>query len=93
MSGFDEIKRDASLEWAHKHSSHHREEVLGSEMCGCFYCLAIFGPDEIDVWVDSVNGVGQTALCPRCSVDSIIGSASGFPITQEFLEQMHRRWF
>lgn len=29
---------------AHRHSIRHREEVLGSELCGCFYCLHIFSP-------------------------------------------------
>jgi hypothetical protein len=37
---------------AHKHSSRHRTEVLASERCGCFYCLAIFDPSDIPDWVD-----------------------------------------
>ena len=74
---------------AHKHSSKHRDEVLRSERCGCFYCLQIYAPSEIVEWIDD----GQTALCPHCPVDSVIGSASGYPITKEFLEQMHRYWF
>jgi len=28
-----------------------------------------------------------------CGIDSVIGSASGYPITTEFLESMNRRWF
>lgn len=30
---------------------------------------------------------------PRCGIDSVIGSAAGFPLTKEFLFQMHARWF
>jgi hypothetical protein len=36
---------------------------------------------------------GQTALCPKCPVDSVIGAASGDPITPEFLKLMHDHWF
>jgi len=78
---------------AHEHCSYHREEIMRSEACGCFYCLAIFRPDEIDIWIDDKDDVGQTALCPRCGIDSVIGSASGFPISKEFLEKMCEHWF
>src|SRR5581483_9226086 len=74
---------------AHKHSSMHREEVLRSDCCGCFHCFRVFAPAEIAEWIDN----GQTALCPYCPVDSVIGSASGYPITKEFLEEMHKYWF
>ena len=78
---------------AHKHSSGHREELLGSALCGCFYCLETFGPAEIVEWRDVRDGVGTCALCPRCGIDSVIGSASGYPIDAGFLKQMHEHWF
>lgn len=81
------------LEAAHRHSIRHREEILASETCGCFYCLAIFPPRDIKEWVDEEAGIGQTVLCPRCGIDSVIGSRSGFPITSDFLRKMRRRWF
>lgn len=74
---------------AHKRSSNHRDELLKSKICGCFYCLEIFPPQEIEDWIDN----DQCALCPKCAVDSIIGSASNFPITKEFLIKMHGYWF
>ncbi len=74
---------------AHKHSSNHKQEISSSESCGCFYCLQIFAPSEVKDWVDA----GGTALCPFCGIDSIIGSASGFPITKEFLTTMQEHWF
>jgi hypothetical protein len=56
--------------------------------------LVIFPPADIDEWVDeNEHGVGQTAICPRCGIDSVIGDASGYPVTVEFLSQMHRVWF
>lgn len=78
---------------AHTRSIAHREEILASERCGCFYCLAIFAPSEIDAFTDVVDGVAVTALCPRCGIDSVIGSASGFPIEASFLEMMRAYWF
>jgi len=78
---------------AHKHSIEHREELLASESCGCFYCRRIFKPSEIREWIDITDGVGQTAMCPYCGIDSVLGSASGFPITIEFLARMRRFWF
>jgi hypothetical protein len=69
--------------------SEHRAELEASQLCGCFYCLSTFRPEEITEWVDE----DQTAICPICPVDAVIGSASGLPLTQEFLNQMHDRWF
>lgn len=66
---------------------------MGSERCGCFYCGVIFEPSEIKNWVDEWEGVGQTALCPHCGIDSVIGAESGYPITEEFLTRMHAHWF
>ena len=85
---------------AHKNSSRHRDEILSSELCGCFYCLKVFSPSDIMDWVDetnndetAINQVGQTALCPHCGIDSVIGSKSGFPITSDFLKTMKSYWF
>lgn len=68
---------------------HHRAEIEASSLCGCFCCLHIFDPSKIREWIDN----GQTAICPACPVDSVIGSASGYPITREFLDQMQKRYF
>jgi hypothetical protein len=78
---------------AHKRSIHHREEVLASAVCGCFHCCQIFPPAAIHDWTDHREEVGQTALCPKCGIDSVIGSASAYPITQEFLVAMSAHWF
>jgi hypothetical protein len=78
---------------AHRHSSDHREELLASKHCGCFYCSSIFPPTAIEDWIGEGQGVGQTALCPVCGIDSVIGSASGYPITKEFLQRMEAYWF
>ena len=80
---------------AHRHSIRHRDEIIASGMCGCFYCLAIFQPNDIKDWVDQsdLRPAGVTALCPRCGIDSVIGSASGYPISEPFLTEMQSHWF
>jgi hypothetical protein len=78
---------------AHRHSIRHCDEVVASSLCGCFYCCTVFTPSEIDTWTDEWEGFGQTALCPRCGIDSVIGSESGYPITSEFMAAMKAQWF
>ena len=74
---------------AHKHSSRHREEIEASARCGCFFCFRTFASTEIKAWIDGK----QTALCPRCGVDSVIGSASQHRIDDAFLRGMHLHFF
>lgn len=59
------------------------------QQCGCYYCLTIFSSTEIKEWTDYDN----TAICPYCKIDSVIGESSGFPITKEFLTRMRERYF
>jgi hypothetical protein len=80
---------EPALELAHKSSSHNRQQIAQSEVCGCFYCLAVFGPSEIKEWVDN----DDTAVCPKCGIDSVLGSANGFSINEEFLRRMREYWF
>jgi hypothetical protein len=74
---------------AHRHSIRHRAEIEASDLCGCFYCERIFSREQIGEWTDD----GDTALCPHCGIDSVLGSASGFEITAGFLSQMRAAWF
>jgi len=83
------MTEDDDIQEAHRRSIRHRDEVLASEKCGCFYCLENFPPSSISTWADSE----ATALCPFCGIDAVIGSASGFPVTREFLERMRKYWF
>jgi hypothetical protein len=83
------VQSELDLELAHKHASRHREEVLASDICGCFYCQSTFRPSDIETWVDK----GQTALCPRCGIDSVIGSAAGYSLSGGFLAVMYDYWF
>ncbi len=83
------------LKEAHRLSTIHRIDVLSSQSCGCFYCGSVFLSTEITEWVDEdENGVGQTALCPKCGIDSVLAENSNSPILDKvFLDQMRKHYF
>lgn len=74
---------------AHKHASKHRVELEASTRCACFFCFRTFPAVSIKAWIDS----SQTALCPACGVDSVIGNASEQRIDDAFLRRMHQHCF
>jgi len=74
---------------AHAFSSNHRDQLASSEVCRCFYCLESYSATEIAEWTDDAT----TALCPKCGVDAVVGSASGVPLDTAFFQQMHEHWF
>jgi len=77
------------LKEAHKHSDNHKLDISLSDKCGCFYCLNHFEPSEIKEWIDG----GQTALCPRCGIDSVIAGNTGYLEDEWFFSDMHNYWF
>lgn len=79
----------AQCEVAHTHSSRHREEIRNSRNAGCFYCQAVFPVTEIARWIDD----DDTALCPQCGIDAVIGDKSGYTLSPEFLKDMFLFWF
>ncbi len=83
-----------TLEAAHKRSSLHRDEILASKVCGCFYCKKLFSSAEVVEWYNPKGAPnGETAACPYCGIDAVIGDASGYDLTPEFLAAMKQRWF
>lgn len=85
---------------AHDHCRDHRVDLADSSVCGCFQCCRIFDPELIVDWLDPAPEMveeagrpGQTARCPWCGIDAVIGDRSGFAITQMFLEAMRTYWF
>lgn len=79
---------------AHRWSSHHRDQVLAGDSCGCFHCLRLFPSSEVEQWTDTDSSdVGQTALCPHCGVDAVIPRLPRYPFNKRFLARMNRYWF
>jgi hypothetical protein len=96
-----------SLSQAVAHSFDNRSELQQSDLCACFHCYARFAPSEVRLWAysdhpddedpgalrdDSSPFLGSTAICPQCRYDSVIGSAAGYPLTDEFLHLLHDHW-
>ena len=86
----EEEEKDRIFRQAHDCSFSNKEQIEKSEKCGCFSCCKIFSPSEI---TDYLPDEPPTAECPFCHTDSVIGDASGFPITKDFLKKMKKRWF
>ena len=84
----------ADIRDAHAHCGNHRAEILSSATCGCFYCCATFRSGEVLDWVDEdEHEVGQTAVCPKCGIDSVIGDRAGYELSAGFLGRMQAHWF
>lgn len=84
-------KETEALILAHPYSRSHKSSIIQDKLCGCFYCLEIFPPEEISDWVEDDND--KTALCPYCGIDSVLGESCGFPLTSSFLKKMNTYWF
>ena len=87
---------DLDLFNATKYAFSNQDELLGSDICGCYYCLNMFPPSEIVNWVQEreSNSISmQTGICPYCGIDSIIGSTSGIPICSEILSTINGLFF
>lgn len=76
-------------------------QIEASTVCGCCHCMQIFPPGEIVAWtgldLQNMNDPEaidrQTATCPRCGSEAVLGDKSGFPITAQFLGRMYEAWF
>lgn len=65
----------------------NRDELLMSEFAACYDCLSEFSPADIRAWCDN----GQTALCPYCGLDFVIGFNGC--IDRDFLIQANKKKF
>ena len=89
------------LKQAHGYCVQNQSALAQSKLCGCFYCITIFTPGDIDTWYGEKNPVknstpealSATASCPNCGIDSVLGDTSGFPITESFLIAMYEQYF
>lgn len=75
----------------HEFSLNNMAEFEESKTCGCFYCCKIFNSDEIEQYISDEEG--DTAVCPYCMIDSVIGEGHGFEISGSLLKEMNEFWF
>jgi len=80
---------ESQLKQAHKCSYKNKELINSAKRCYCFYCLHVFAPFEVKEWVNGED----TALCPKCGIDSIITDNCGPYVDTQFLKEMRGYWF
>lgn len=82
-------KYERYYDLAGKASFENWNSVKNSGMCGCYFCRSIFPSSEVtdNDWIPDAHG--RTVLCPKCSIDAVIGDASGLPIREDVLEELH----
>ena len=82
---------EEQLKLYHSHTIRNRKEIDQSEFCHCISCCQSYpSPIVMDFIKD---GKGETALCPNCGIDALIGDACGLSINQEILTTLNKRWF
>ena len=79
---------EARLVKQHNKSRRNRSSLAASAICACFYCFKEYPFAQITEWTDG----GETAICPRCGVDAVLGFAVP-AADQALLRKMHGRWF
>jgi len=79
------IITEERLKKLHESSSLHREIILGGDDCSCFGCESVYNPREVVRWCDE----GQTAICPKCGIDSVLPGE----VVPELLNEMYKYYF
>ena len=75
----------------HSHTIRNREEINQSAYCHCISCIKSYPSPIVMDFINEIDG--ETALCPYCGVDAVIGDACGLVINQEILSTLNKRWF
>jgi hypothetical protein len=76
------------LKSIHRLSSRNHDLLFKSGKCACFSCLARLHFDDIVEWLD--DHPNKTAVCPKCSVDSIV---PGEKVDDDLLKAMQTEYF
>ena len=64
----------------------NHDEIAHSRRCGCYHCKSTFNAGNIIDWVDDE----QTAVCPLCFQDTVIGDGSVHEAcSKSLLDHMH----
>jgi hypothetical protein len=83
----DARKQELRAIW--KHCMRNRDELSASPTCGCFFCLKLFPPSRILQWTDGHS----TAICPYCSVDSVLAESRDYQLGPDLLAELKRAYF
>ena len=95
---------DAQIEAAFDHMDHNWSEVIESQVVGCTFCRAQFGPTDVSHVYGWDEGAAfdrplqeaipnDTVCCPKCDLPYVIGDASGLPVSDKnYLNAVFERW-
>lgn len=87
----DEAKKNETYEAYAAHSKDNELEIVASKQCGCYFCRHIFSARQVSDWVE--DGKHVSALCPECGMDTVMGDASGIPLSKEMLKDMNQYFY
>lgn len=73
----------------HSHTLSNRKEIEASDNCACISCCEIFSSSEVIDYIDD----GETALCPICGIDAVIGDCTGISMEKETLSELNKEFF
>ena len=82
-------EKEAQFKRLHAYSSHNKDLIAVSMKCYCFYCKEVVDAYEITDYADN----GQTAICPRCGIDSIIPDSIEEGVDNSTISDMNEYWF
>lgn len=88
-----------TLKILHKRSLDNREEIQKSTFVGCYFCKKIILSSDVKNWclINDVDRRPNCAICPHCSVDSIISDydckQNNIELNDELLLSMQKAYF
>lgn len=88
------MNQEANLELFQSYAKHAEDneiELLNSNECGCYFCRHIFPARLVNEWNDEDGHV--SAVCPECGMTTVIGDASGVPLSKQLLKEMNLCFF
>jgi hypothetical protein len=68
----------------------NKARLADAKDCGCFFCLSHFPASAAEYWDDEG---GETAVCPECGIDSVIGEYDDERVSDDLLRAMKERFF
>ena len=86
----EEAQEKLFLSYA-KHAEDNEIELLNSNQCGCYFCRHIFSARSVNEWDNTEGHV--SAICPECGMPTVIGDASGVPLSKQLLKDMNLYFF
>lgn len=70
-----------SLKSVKKHLHNNDVEILDSKECVCLACRRSFSARSVSDWFNDKGN--NTALCPECGMEAVLGDASGIVLNHE----------